>query len=137
MPAIFFFLISEKWKIKKNEKTPWRYWKISVIRNAWYLVFTCGLVMDKSVGGLTGTFRTSFMDINLNLSFPSQRQFYNWPISYRLWKGFVRKLKKKKQLSDVFSPVQSLSAEWKSKQLSYLWIFGWEISVAASDSSVQ
>lgn len=95
MPAIFFFLISEKWKIKKNEKTPWRYWKISVIRNAWYLVFTCGLVMDKSVGGLTGTFRTSFMDINLNLSFPSQRQFYNWPISYRLWKGFVRKLKKR------------------------------------------
>lgn len=91
----FFFLISEKWKIKKNEKTPWRYWKISVIRNAWYLVFTCDLVMDKPVGGLTGTFRTSFMDINLNLSFPSQRQFYNWPISYRLWKGFVRKLKKR------------------------------------------
>lgn len=50
-----------------------------------------------STGGLTGTFRTSFMDINQNLSFPSQRQFYNWPISYSFWEGFVRKLKKIKK----------------------------------------
>lgn len=122
MPAIFFLIPEKKVKKKKNYKQMNSREKLENFSDkervilGFYLWSSNGQI---STGGLTGTFRTSFMDINQNLSFPSQRQFYNWPISYSFWEGFVRKLKKRKNklTLDVFSPAQSLYTEWKKQTI--------------------